>query len=461
MRVRCFRFLCILLAAAALEGPGAQAPAPAAGSETPVPPTAPLTLNELYERARAANETRRIREEELRVAEARYRQTLATFLPQIGLFARQTHLDRFTRDPERELTETVLREVNPQALRLLPRSNAVDFDFQGLNPYAGGVGLSWPLFSGFQSYRELAARDAEFDAARLAQQRFEELLYVDVANVFYQTLLYERTINLLDAEKTALEGRIAELRYRVRLGRSRDGELLTARSDLQTNRVERESAVGLLGATRELLAFLANTPEAGLRLKDEQAMPTAESLEAYLTATDERADVLAALAGLRAARSRVQVAEGGHYPSVSLDGEYYLTQKPDFGRDWQIQLRIDLPLFQGGAVAASVREAEARRRQSELTLASLRRTADYEVRSLYREFVSTSARTLLLEEAVRLARQNYAVQRRDYELGIVTNLEALTALARIQQLERSLLQAQMQAKLLALRLHIAAGRSPQ
>ncbi len=124
-------------------------------------------------------------------------------------------------------------------------------------------------------------------------------------------------------------------------------------------------------------------------------------------------------------------------------------------------MRIDLPLFQGGAVAASVREAEARRRQSELTLASLRRTADYEVRSVYREFVSTTARTLLLGEAVRLARQNYAAQRRDYELGIVTNLEALTALARIQQLERSLLQAQMQAKLLALRLHIAAGRSPQ
>lgn len=456
--MRCLSFLCLALFAAALHSAGAQPAASAAGT---APSETPLTLNELYERALAANETRRIREEELRIAEARYRQTLATFLPQIGLFARQTHLDPYNRDSARELAETVLRETNPQALRLLPESNSIASDSQGLNPYAGGVGLSWPLFSGFQSYRELAARDAEFDAARLTQRRFEELLYIDVANVFYQTLLYERTINLLDAEKTALERRIAELRNRVRLGRSRDGELLSARSDLQNNRVERESAVGLLGATRELLAFVAGAPESELQLKDEQAMPTAESLEAYLTATDERADVLAAIASLRAARSRVQVAEGGHYPSVSIDGEYYLTQKPDYGRDWQIQLRIDLPLFQGGAVAASVREAEARRRQSELTLASLRRTADYEVRSLYREFVSTSARTLLLEEAVRLARQNYAVQRRDYELGIVANLEALTALARIQQLERSLLQAQMQAKLLALRLHIAAGRSPQ
>ncbi|MCB1324844.1 MAG: TolC family protein [Spirochaetales bacterium] len=422
-------------------------------------PVLEIDLNQAYERALTASEADLIQSQDLRIAQARYRQSMAGFFPSIGLFAQQTWQDEYDRDETRELVQDVLRQTDPNTARLLPQSSSPS-DSSGLNPFQGGVSLSWPLFTGFRTYHESRAYEADRRASRLDRARFRELLYLDVADVFYQALLYERTLEILETESRALRQRIGELVTRVRLGRSRDGELLSARSDLQTNLVEQENTRGLLRTSRELLAFLINYPADRITLLDHQELPDAGQLEAYLTETEDRADVLAAISRLRASQERLSEAHGEYLPEISLEGEYYLRQRPDYGRDWRVVLRIDLPLFEGGVTSARSAEARAVSRRSELELERLKRSASYEVRSAYSDFTSAAARTVLLEESVRLARLNYGVQRRDYGLGIVTNLEVLSALARIQEAERSLLQARLQAKLAHIRLHLAAGRSP-
>ncbi|MCB1316743.1 MAG: TolC family protein, partial [Leptospiraceae bacterium] len=416
-----------------------------------------LDLNNAYELTLRASENDLIRAEDIRILEAQYRQTVSGFLPTIGIFGEQNWQDRSDPGKAAERERYVLEQVNPTLARILPDPGR---ETQSLNPFVGGVSLSWPIFSGFRSYKESDALEFDRRSARLARSRFRELLYQDVAEVFYQVQLYDRTLKILGDQEQALRQRIAELAARVRIGRSRQGELLAARSDLQNNLVEAERIRGLRGTSLELLAFLVKQPADRLELRASDTLPPSRDLEAYLNATEERKDILAAISDLRAARERIAVEEGRHYPEVSLEGEAYFYKRPDDGRDWRVTLRIELPIFEGGESSAYVREARAERRQSELTLDRLRRSADYEVRNAYREFVSAAAQVLLLEESVRLARANYAVQVRDYRLGIVTNLEVLTALAGIQTAERSLLNARIQTLLADIRLHIAAGKMP-
>ena len=77
----------------------------------------------------------------------------------------------------------------------------------------------------------------------------------------------------------------------------------------------------------------------------------------------------------------------------------------------------------------------------------------------YNDFLSASARVLLLRESVRLAQASYGVQLRDYRLGIVTNLEVLEALRRLHLARLGLARTELLAATTQVRLHIAAGRA--
>ena len=265
----------------------------------------PLTLNRCYELALAASEDDRIRAQDLKIAQARYQQAVGGLFPELGLFLDKTYEDR--RDENR---------VGQTNSGLLGTGENLSE-----NPLRAGVNVRWPIFSGFRSYNEARANDFDTRRLRLERERFRELLYQDVADVYFQVVQYETAAEILADETDALQARINELRQRVNIGRSRQGELLAARSDYAAILVELEENSALLRASRELLAYLTDLRPDTLRLARPAPLPAAEQLEMYLQSTGERKDLLAAAQSLRAERELLKVSEADHLPTVSLEGD--------------------------------------------------------------------------------------------------------------------------------------------
>jgi outer membrane protein TolC len=288
--------------------------------------------------------------------------------------------------------------------------------------------------------------------------RTRQTLYLDVADVFYQIVSYEKDLVILEKLAQALTDRVNELERRVKLGKSRASEVLTAETDLSDAKVTVESVRGLLGASRELAAFLTGVPTAQLKLKEQKPFPQVEAMEAYLQESGERPDVLAAAQRERAAQRTLSVAKGEHLPSASVEANYFARDEPRSKRDWNIFLTIDIPIFEGGAIEARVRENKALVRQSELDLSQLQRTADKDVRTAYNNFVASVAQYVRLQELVKTAEQTYEVQRQDYARGVSSNLDVLNALQQYQQAARRLLSTEMDARVNLVRLHVAAGK---
>lgn len=411
------------------------------------------TLNEVYLKVLQRSEQDDIRREDLAIAEARYRQSLSSYYPEIFLFGRKSWFDRFDSDDNSELESLLQQQQNQNQSNL----NSGNQGFNALNPYQVGVGFRWPIFSGFQTYYESRARDAEITTARLNRQRFRELLYRDVGEVYFQILEYRKTIQILQEEQQALRARIGELARRVRIGRSSQGELLAARSEYSNSRVELERVRGLEKTSLELLAFLMGVPADTITLSEPGALPRQQELAAYLDQIEDRKDLKAAMKSLEAERARLSSEKGGHFPQANLEGSYYTSQKPDFGRDWGITLSIEIPIFQGGNTHYSVREYQSLVRRSKLELQALKRSASYEVRSAYADYINALSRLALLRESVQISRATYYVQLRDYRLGIVSNLEVLSALRNFHTSRRELVRLEMLARLNEIRLHVAAG----
>jgi outer membrane protein TolC len=437
---------------------GAKLLDPKTGLKAPV-----LDLQKAYELALLRSETLGLREQDVRIAEAQYWQALGAILPNVhGLVSNSFSNNNSSSSGSFNSSgnNSGSSDSNSGGSNSVSNSSSNRSNrFADWDQVEARINVKQPIFSGFRDFNTMGAIKATTEANRQTVVRTRQTLYLDVADVFYQILSYERDLGVLEKLQTALSDRAGELDRRIKLGKSRASEQLTAQTDLADARVTVESVKGLLGASKELAAFLTGVPAAELKLSEQKAFPGVEAVEAYLQGSGERPDVLAAVQRERAARKQLAAARGEHFPVISLEGNYFVKEPRSSDREWNFFLTLDVPIFEGGAIEARVRENKALVRQSELNLSQLQRTADKDVRTAYNDFIASVAQFLRLKELVQTSEETYTVQKNDYGRGVSSNLDVLDALRKYEEAERRLLSQEMQARVNLVRLHVAAGRA--
>ena len=318
--------------------------------------------------------------------------------------------------------------------------------------------LSQPLFRGFRDFdalrqtKTLAA--AQLEAKRLAVTA----LYGDVLQNYLTILSLERDLFNIQEEGNAYQKRINELDARIRIGRSRIPEKLSIQSALASLRAEMEQTKGATAVAREMFGFLTGlSSEAKLVDIKSDELLSLLPVEQYLAKIDHRPDVRAADLKLKAADDAIQIARGGHYPSIDLSGNYYV-QRTGALEDvrWDVQLGATLPIYTGGITNSKIEEAASQKAQAELLLAKLRRTADEEIRAQHRSVTADMRQLVELENSRKLADMNLEEQTKDYRSGLVNNLDVLQAMTSAEETKRSLDRARYTTRMDYLKLLNAA-----
>jgi len=392
-----------------------------------------LTLDEYFAQALVRSEVVATQSELILQAEERYRQAKSTLRPTLDGVASYTWLDKGARDTT----------ANPTR-----------------QPHAR-LTATQPLFRGFREFASMRQTQALIGAQGEDYRQARTQLFKDVAQNFYDVLALEQDLKNFDEQINLNLQREKELQDRVRIGRSRTGETLAVLTTISTLRAQVEQLQAQLAAAREAFAFLSGLP-ADTPLRDTETLPASlDTLETYLARLELRPDVKAAQQRLTAAQENISVARGARQPSLDLNANRYLERKGSLeGVDWDVQLALTIPLYSGGIRQSQVREAVSLSTQAELGASQVRRQAEQEIRSLHQSVVYDRSQLAALEKATEAARKNYEVQRRDYRLGLVTNLDVLQALTLFQDNQRALDRARYTAKLDYLRLEAAAVRRP-
>lgn len=393
-----------------------------------------LTLDGYFTAALTRSEVIATQSELIHQAEERYRQANASIYPTVSGLASYTWQDSGARDLTTNPTHQSLARIT----------------------------ASQPLFRGFREFAAMRQTQALLDAQGGDLQQARAQLLKDVAQNFYDVLTLEQDLLNLAEQINQYQQRAKELQDRVRIGRSRPGEVLTIQTAISTLRAQVEQRKAELGAAREAFAFLSGLP-AATPLRDSEVLPAAElgTLDEHLARLTLRPELKAAQLRQTAAQENVAVARGAHLPSLDLNANRYLERSGSLENvDWDVQLVLTVPLYDGGILQSRVREALSQNTQAENGTSQVRRQAEQEIRTLYQNIMFDRAQLEALEKATDAAQKNYSAQRRDYRLGLVTNLEVLQAQTTFQENERALDRARYNAKLNWLRLQVATVRRP-
>ncbi|MDD5225498.1 MAG: TolC family protein [bacterium] len=406
---------------------------PAAGES--LSPGGALDLWQCYEKAIQQSETVAISEEGIKQAEEVYRQAWSGIPPRLSFAWQEKY-----QDP----SHTDFR----QAL--------------------GAINLSLSALTGF---REKAAMNS---AKTLTRQKELETKWArqnilsDVAQAFWNVVEAENQIQVTESQRKLMQDRIKELEDRVRIGRSREAEVVAAQSLLAQLEANQEDLERVRVAARELLAFLTGAGR-DVPLIDASPLPgQPRDLAFYLNAARQRPDLLALRESQQIVQAAVKLAKSGHYPSLSLEGNYYVVG-PEVNDQqggtneirWDIKANLKVPLYSWGQVQSSVREANSQLLIAELTIKRQERQVETEVKSAWEDLRASLSELDKYEKVITLADRNYKLQTADYRRGLVTNLDVIQALTGLYDATLRRDQSRLSAKLKAILLQVAAGEVPE
>ena len=395
-----------------------------------------LTLDEYYVAALKRSEVVAIQGELIRQAEEHHSQANAGVLPTVNGVASYTRQDPVPTGASANSTSP-----NRQSLAKLSATQ--------------------PLFRGFREFAALRQTQSLLDAQSEDYRNACTQLFKDVAQNFYTVLSIEQDLKNVDEEIKQNIDREKEINERVRIGRSRASEALTIQSTISTLRAETQQLQGQLSVAREAFAYLSGLSPATPLHDTEDMSVNPKPLDDYLTRLALRPDVKAAQQRLMAADENMTVARGARLPSLDLNANRYF-KRSGYLKDseWDAGLILTVPLYAGGLLQSKIGEAVSQRMQAELSASQVSRQAEQEIRAAYQKVVFDQSQVDALEKATESARKNYEAQRRDYRLGLVTNLDVIQALTAFQQNQQALDRARFTTRLDYVTLQAAAVYLP-
>ena len=300
--------------------------------------------------------------------------------------------------------------------------------------------LAQPIFHGLSEYAALRQKQRLDEAQQETVKQATSQLYSEVATAFYSILSLEKDFANLKVQIDLYGQRILELQQRVKTGRSQLSDVLTTQAAAANLRAQSEQILGQIESARENFEYITGLSRQ-TSLVDSTPFPSdLGPLKDFLEKRERRPDVRASRIQLAAASENVSVARGAHIPSLDLNANYYFWRYgalQNEGINWDFTVLLTVPIFAGGTVESKVREATSQERQSTLLVNQVTRQADTQIRSAYLTLEADRSQMLALKTATDLAERNFLEETREFRLGLVPNIDVLTALANFQETNRA------------------------
>ncbi|MBI2423122.1 MAG: TolC family protein [Candidatus Hydrogenedentes bacterium] len=470
------------------EAESAQTPAdlPASPEAAGVLPAA-LSLEAAQQRALKDNPSLQAVEAVVLQAEQRIKQARSLYLPQVDLnySATHTHLPNNAINEARDaVLSGAVQGAFQQALfssLLSQQSSPIGTAFtagQGLltgiegrngiestvDSYNLGLSASYILFNGFSRKYRLAIARIGLSETGAAYQEAQRLILFAVAESYYGVQLAQENIGIAQADEAFNLRLLKEAQLRREAGTGSKSDVLNFEVLVRAAQAARIFAERDYQVARIALATLMGIPEGMLPesvslepLSTEQepepelVMPEADPL--VVSALEARPDVAQARHALDRNAFTVKERRSVYYPQVAAfaSRDAALTDNSRFDEgDFSatVGLQVGYSVFAGGRNRARVKEAKFAEQEAEARLADAELGAANEVRQSLVYLDSAQQQLRLQQETAAYVEENRNLVEKEYKAG-------QAALARLNQAQRDLTEAQGRLALARVSLRLA------
>ena len=449
LRHACLLATGLLLAGTALAQPRSAAPAapPAPVKASPLPAAStPRTLSDALAATYSNQPALQAERARLRATDEQVPAALAGWRPTITMTGTAGYGDGVSRQ--------LLTTTSPPRVLTTPTERDIA---------TGQATLSQPLYTGGRTQASVnrARNQVMAERATLIQQ--EQTSFTDTVNAYVGVIQTQQLLALNINNEQVLAKQLQATNDRFRVGEITRTDVAQAEAALSGATANRQTAEGNLqiarGTFQRVVGYL---PPGDLIEPQPLALPVRSEQDASAMAADNNPNVIAARFNNAAAKDAVDVAFAALLPQLSLQAQTFAQEnaaaRTAEGTGYQVVAQLSVPIYQGGAEYAAVRQARQSQQQSQKLVDDARRTA---VQAAVQSWNSLSAaRAAASSTRAQIRANEIALEgvEREAIVGSRTTLDVLNAQQSLLNSRTTLVQNLAQLVTASYQVAAAIGR---
>jgi protease secretion system outer membrane protein len=329
------------------------------------------------------------------------------------------------------------------------------------------VQLRQPLMN-MQRWLQFQQAKSMVEEAEANLDRDLQNLVVRVAGAYFETLMSDEQLDLVQAQIKTYTALVDAAQKGLAAGSGTRTDVDDAKARLDMAKAQELEERQNQDLTRRQLQMLVNQPVDQIAKLNVAALqlnpPEPANLEEWTRKAEEASPEIKAMqARVDAARREVSKAQAGHLPTLdavaqwSNSGSENITRVNSRYENKTIGLQLNIPLYSGGYVNSTIRQAVAEQTRAEETLEALRRDLGVRVHKEYRGVSEGVLRVRALEQAARSAEQMMKSTQMSQKAGSRTQLDVLNAQQQYTMALRDLAQGRLVYLLSKVRLSSLVG----
>jgi outer membrane protein len=314
-----------------------------------------------------------------------------------------------------------------------------------------------------QANLQVTQAEANFSNAR-------QTLIQRVTERYLEVLAAGDNLTFAKGEMEAIGEQLNQTKQRFEVGLSAITDVHEAQARYDQAVAQNIEAENLLANTKENLREVTGRYYEYLAILSEKSplvAPNPENVDAWLDVAKERSlALIASEKAMQIAQEEISRNRAGHYPTLDLVASYGYTENDGglfsgvTGReidDTRVGVQLNLPIYEGGRVTSTTREAAHRYQQAKDLYEQQRRATERETRSSYLNVLANISSVRAFAQALVSSKTALEATEAGYEVGTRTAVDVLNSRREVFRAERDYARSRYTYIQQTLRLKAAVG----
>src|SRR5438309_1713222 len=319
-------------------------------------------------------------------------------------------------------------------------------------------------FTALNNYR---AAQESLRATQLSAQDARDLVVLATGGAYLQVIAAKARVQSAQAQLETANAVFQQTQMQLQFGKVPQIDVNRSQVQVLTRQQRLVSLQNDVAKQKINLARLTGLPpNEQYDISDDvpfAAAPAVSLEDAVKQALDQRADLKAAEAQVRAAERALTAARDERYPALSVSADYgeIGTNPGQAHATFTAAATLTVPIWRGGRAAGDIEEADAALQQRRAELEDQRSQIESEVRNAYLDLQAASSQVQVAQQNLEVTRQTLAQERQRLEAGVSNDVVVTQAQESVASAELDYINSVFAHNVAKLSLARGIGNAPQ
>jgi len=338
----------------------------------------------------------------------------------------------------------------------------VNDGFASSQSWSAGLSYSQTIYDNFKTDAEIEQARALTDLSKYSLANSEQNVLLAVVQAYYSVIQDTQLVQLRQENMAFYEAQVGSSEDRLRLGEGTKIDVSQAKARQAQAVASYQSAIASLQSSQASYARYVGHKPKSLSGDFNFGKLLPSTLDAALdSGLSNHPAILSAQASIRVAQSASDAAKAAYGPTLKLvsavnaignDG------RNDSGISGSVNFSLSVPIYAGGALGASIRQANIGQIKSEVDALAAEDQVRESVISAWATLQNASAQITSAQAAVESGQLVVEGTIQERDVGQKTTLDVLNAQAELTTAREGLIQARAAKNIAAFALIAAAGK---